>query len=64
MKINIRILKKIIKDELEHHLREQAPPGREKQVKKLKQEFCGGKDDCPKAFAVAWSQYNKSKSGK
>ena len=42
-------------------LTEEAPPGKEDQVKALKQEFCGGKDDCPKAFQVAWAQHNKSK---
>ena len=37
--------------------REEAPPGREKQVKALK-----GKVDNP--WAVAWASYNKSKKGK
>lgn len=43
------------------YVREKAPPGREKQVKHLKKEFCGGKDDCPRAYATAWASYNKRK---
>ena len=35
---------------------EKAPPGREKQVKKLKKKF----DDPGIAYAIAWSQHNKS----
>ena len=42
------------------YMYEKAPPGREKQVKHLKKEFCGGKDDCPRAYATAWASYNKS----
>jgi len=37
-------------------LGEVAPPGREKQVKKLKKKF----DDPGIAYAIAWSQHNKS----
>jgi len=40
---------------------EKAPPGREDQVKRLKQKFCGGKSDCPRAYATAWASYNKRK---
>ena len=34
---------------------EKAPPGREKQVRKLKKKF----DDPSVAYAIAWSQHNK-----
>ena len=34
---------------------EKAPPGREKQVKKLKKKF----DDPSAAYAIAWAQHNK-----
>ena len=44
-------------------LLEKAPPRREKQVKKLKKKMCGGKDDCPAAYAIAWAQHNKKKQG-
>jgi len=42
-------------------LMEKAPPGREDQVKALKKKYCGGKDDCPKAFKMAWASHNKDK---
>ena len=34
---------------------EKAPPGREKQVKKLKKKF----DDPGAPYAIAWAQHNK-----
>ena len=34
---------------------EDAPPGREKQVKKLKKKF----DDPGAPYAIAWAQHNK-----
>ena len=40
---------------------EKAPPGREDQVKSLKKKLCGGKSDCPRAYAIAWASYNKRK---
>ena len=40
---------------------EKAPPGREDQVKRLKDKLCGGKSDCPRAYAIAWASYNKRK---
>jgi hypothetical protein len=43
---------------------EKCPPGREEQCRKLKDEFCGGKKDCPRAYATAWASYNKSKKKK
>ena len=42
-------------------LQEEAPPGKEDMVKSLKKKFCDGKDDCPKAFQVAWAAHNKQK---
>jgi len=42
-------------------LQEEAPPGKKALVKDLKKEMCGGKDDCPEAFATAWKQHNKGK---
>ena len=42
-------------------LQEKAPPGKEAMVKDLKKKMCGGKDDCPQAFATAWKQHNKEK---
>ena len=42
-------------------LQEKAPPGKESMVKDLKKKMCGGKDDCPQAFATAWKQHNKGK---
>jgi len=40
-------------------LQEKAPPGKEDMVMALKKELCGGKDDCPEAFATAWKRHNK-----
>jgi hypothetical protein len=40
---------------------EEAPPGREEQVMKLKKKFCDGKKDCPRAYATAWASHNKAK---
>ena len=60
-------LDKVIDEVVEEFMRdtkivnEEAPPGREDQVMKLKQKFCGGKKDCPRAYATAWASYNKSK---
>ena len=42
-------------------LQEVAPPGKEDLVMALKKEMCGGKDDCPQAFAKAWKEHNKGK---
>jgi len=42
-------------------LHEEAPPGMEDKVKALKKKLCGGKDDCPAAFKIAWSEYNEKK---
>ena len=42
-------------------LLEEAPPGREDQVIALKKKLCGGKKDCPAAYRIAWTSYNKSK---
>ena len=47
----------IIREELDSVLQEEAPPGREDQVKALK-----GKVDNP--YAVAWASYNKKKKKK
>lgn len=41
---------------LENTANEKAPPGREKQVKKLKGKF----DDPGAPYAIAWAQHNKS----
>ena len=60
-------LDKVIDEVVEEFMRdikkvnEEAPPGREEQVKALKKEFCGGKKDCPEAYAIARASYNKSK---
>ncbi|HIL25919.1 MAG TPA: hypothetical protein EYG21_00775 [Nitrospinaceae bacterium] len=43
-------------------LREVAPPGMEDKVKALKDQECGGKDDCPAAFRIAWAEKNKKKN--
>ena len=40
-------------------LQETAPPGKEDMVMALKKKMCGGKDDCPEAFATAWKNHNK-----
>ena len=40
-------------------LQEKAPPGKEDMVMALKKKMCGGKDDCPEAFATAWKSHNK-----
>jgi|TARA_R110002020_G_scaffold37985_9_gene114574 hypothetical protein len=42
-------------------LQEKAPPGKEDMVMALKKKMCGGKDDCPEAFATAWNHHNKQK---
>ena len=42
-------------------LQEKAPPGKKALVKDLKKEMCGGKDDCPQAFATAWLRHNRGK---
>jgi hypothetical protein len=42
-------------------LQEVAPPGMEDKVKALKKKLCDGKDDCPQAFKIAWSEYNEKK---
>ena len=42
-------------------LQEEAPPGMEDKVKALKKKLCDGKDDCPQAFKIAWSEYNEKK---
>lgn len=42
-------------------LQEKAPPGKKDMVKALKKKMCGGKDDCPEAFATAWDLHNKEK---
>ena len=44
----------IAKDIFSEWIIEEAPPGREKQVKKLKKKF--GKSG---AYAIAWAQHNK-----
>ena len=44
----------------EETVNEVAPPGREKQVMKLKSKFPKGSGS---PFAIAWSSYNKSKKG-
>ena len=43
----------------ENQLEEEAPPGMEDKVKALKKKMCGGKDDCPQAFKIAWAEYNE-----
>jgi len=43
-------------------LAEKAPPGMEDKVKALKDQECGGKDDCSAAFRIAWAEYNKKKN--
>jgi hypothetical protein len=45
----------------EDPLEEEAPPGKEGLVKKLKKKFPG---DPAKAFKIAWSQHNKEKNKK
>ena len=40
-------------------LQEKAPPGKEDMVMALKKKMCGGKDDCPQAFATAWKSHNQ-----
>ena len=42
-------------DQGEEDVEEKAPPGREKQVKKLKKKF----DDPGAPYAIAWAQHNK-----
>jgi len=42
-------------------LQEEAPPGMEDKVKALKKKLCDGKDDCPQAFKIAWSEYKEKK---
>ena len=42
-------------DQGEEQMGEKAPPGREKQVKKLKKKF----DDPGAPYAIAWAQHNK-----
>ena len=42
-------------------IQEKAPPGKKDMVKALKKKMCGGKDDCPEAFATAWNRHNKEK---
>ena len=42
-------------DQGEEEMGEKAPPGREKQVKKLKKKF----DDPGAPYAIAWAQHNK-----
>jgi len=42
-------------DQGEEEVEEKAPPGREKQVKKLKKKF----DDPGAPYAIAWAQHNK-----
>lgn len=62
-----KVLKKILKiaitDVIESFqptpLQEKAPPGKEDMVMALKKKMCGGKDDCPEAFATAWKSHNK-----
>jgi len=44
---------------LSFQVESKAPPGREKQVKKLKKKFPE-----ESAYAIAWSQYNKKKKKK
>ena len=43
---------------MDEKLPEVAPPGREKQIKKLKKKF-GADSDIP--YKIAWSQHNKEK---
>ena len=43
---------------MDEKLPEVAPPGKEKQIKKLKKKF-GAKSDIP--YKIAWSQHNKEK---
>ena len=43
---------------MDEKLPEVAPPGREKQIKKLKKKF-GADSDIP--YRIAWSQHNKEK---
>jgi len=72
MKITQSHLKRIIQEELDgvteeleifspSPLQEKAPPGKEAMVKALKKKMCGGKDDCPEAFATAWKSHNRGK---
>lgn len=49
------------KNHKRNSLVEKAPPGKEDMVKALKKKMCGGKDDCPQAFATAWKAHNKNK---
>ena len=43
---------------MDEKLPEVAPPGREKQIKKLKKKF-GADSDIP--YKIAWSQHNNEK---
>ena len=43
---------------MDEKIPEVAPPGREKQIKKLKKKF-GADSDIP--YKIAWSQHNKEK---
>jgi hypothetical protein len=48
-------MQKRMKTKKKRRAQEDAPPGREKQVKKLKKKF----DDPGAPYAIAWAQHNK-----
>ena len=48
-------MQKRMKTKKKRKAQEDAPPGREKQVKKLKKKF----DDPGAPYAIAWAQHNK-----
>jgi hypothetical protein len=48
-------MQKRMKTKKKRKVGEKAPPGREKQVKKLKGKF----DDPGAPYAIAWAQHNK-----
>ena len=62
MKITISELRQVIQEELESSLSEgDFSASEEKQLMALKDKFCGGKKDCPRAFATVNAAKKKSK---
>jgi len=60
---DIKSMKDLVKNASKKNkdMQEVAPPGREKQVRKLKKKFPKGSNS---PFRIAWSSYNKSKGKK
>lgn len=62
MKLTKSKLQQIIREELESSLSEgDFSASEEKQLMALKDKFCGGKKDCPRAFATVNAAKKKSK---